>query len=289
MSRLFILFFLTMLALLTIACSIFTINLPTDEITTGPTQTEEIRVPEPDAEVAELTFNFGAGKLELQPGAQDALVSGTVTYNVQDLKPKVKTDGEKITIETGDLEIQGIPKFSSRDVVNDWDFMLSDMPTRLTINAGAYEGDLELGGLSLQSLEVNDGAADAAIKFSEPNQVEMESLRYTTGASNLKLIGLANAHFASMIFRGGAGNYSLDFSGQLTQDAAVTIEAGMGQVTLIVPEGVSARVIFKGSLVEVKTSGDWQKSGDTYLLEGSGPTLTINVDMAAGQLELKTR
>jgi hypothetical protein len=167
--------------------------------------------------------------------------------------------------------------------------MLSDMPTRLSINAGAYQGDLELGGLSLKSLQVNDGAADVRLKFSEPNQVEMESLRYTTGASNLRLSGLANAHFASMIFRGGAGNYSLDFSGDLTQDAVVTIEAGMSQVTLIIPEGVSARVIFKGSLVEVNTSGDWQKSGDTYTLQGSGPTLTINVDMAAGQLELKTR
>jgi len=53
----------------------------------------------------------------------------------------------------------------------------------------------------------------------------METLRYVTGASNLKLSNLANANFASMIFEAG-GNYSLDFSGELRQDAVVTIEAG---------------------------------------------------------------
>ena len=287
MSRVLALLSLTLLALATLACGI-TINLPMDEINTGPTQIEEIHVPKPDAEVADLSLNFAAGKMELRPGAQDALVSGTATYNVQDLKPKIKTEGEKIVIETGDLEIEGIPKFG-KDVKNDWDFMLSDMPIRLSIDAGAYQGDLELGGLSLKSLEIDDGAADTRLKFTEPNKVEMETLRYVTGASNIKLSNLANANFASMIFRGGAGNYSLDFSGDLRQDAVVTIEAGMSQVEIIVPEGVSARVIFKGSLANVDASQEWQKSGDTYIMPGSGPTLTINVDMGAGNLKLVAR
>ena len=85
----------------------------------------------------------------------------------------------------------------------------------LTIAAGAYEGNLELGGLALKSLTVKDGASHVDLSFPEPNQTEMSILRYETGASDVKLTGLANANFSTLTFSGGAGNYTLDFSGEL--------------------------------------------------------------------------
>lgn len=287
MSRKPMFFVLATLALVTMACGI-TINIPipVDEIAAGPTRTEEIVVREPDASVADLALVFGAGELNLEPGAEEALVSGTATFNVEDFKPKIDVDGEKVRIETGDLEIKGIPNFGN-DIKNEWELALGDMPMNLTINAGAYQGDLELGGLSLKSLEIGDGAADVRVKFSEPNKVEMETMRYTTGASNVKISGLANANFSSLIFRSGAGDYTLDFSGELLQDAVAVIESGISQMAIVVSEDTNARVIFKGGLTSVSASSEWSKSGDTYVLEGDGPTLTINVDMGAGNLQLR--
>lgn len=286
MSRKPIILILAAMALVTMACGI-TINvpLPVDEIPTGPTRTEEVVVREPDAPVADLTLVFGAGELKLEPGVEEALVSGTATFNVEDFEPKIAVDDEKVRIETGDLEIKGIPNFGG-DIKNEWELELGEMPMNLTINAGAYQGDLELGGLSLKSLEIGDGAADVRVEFSEPNKVEMETLRYTTGASNVKLSGLANANFTSLIFRSGAGDYTLDFSGELQQDAVAVIESGISQVVIVVSEDTNARVIFKGGLTSVSASNEWSKSGDTYMLEGDGPTLTINVDMGAGNLQL---
>src|SRR3546814_7166011 len=52
----------------------------------------------------------------------------------------------------------------------------------------------ELGGLSLKSLEVKDGASNVDLSFSKSNLVEMSILQYTTGASDVKLTGLANAN-----------------------------------------------------------------------------------------------
>jgi len=277
---------LMIMTLVTMACSI-SLNLPVQKITTGVTQTEQINVPEPDADSADVTLTFGAGELRLSPGSQTGLISGLATYNVEGFKPEIKTNGERVSLETGDLEIRGIPNFSE-DIKNDWDLQLSDMPMDLTINAGAYSGVYEFGDLALKSLEINDGAADVRLKFSKSNRIEMDTLRYVTGASNLRLSGLANANFTSMIFRSGAGDYSLDFSGQLTRDAVVTIESGISHVVISVPEGVAARVYFKGGLSNVTSSGEWTKSGDQYILKGSGPELTFNVDMAAGNLELKT-
>src|SRR4030067_1510696 len=70
------------LALVTMACGI-NIDLP-QEVKTGPTQTDEISVPLPEDTqvVTDLTISFAGGDLELAPGAEDALASGTATYNV---------------------------------------------------------------------------------------------------------------------------------------------------------------------------------------------------------------
>jgi hypothetical protein len=279
---------ITALALVSIACGV-TINLPVDQITTGPTQTEEINIPAPQAETVDLSLTFGAGELNIQPGAETALVSGTATYNVADFKPKIKVDGQQVRLETGNLDIHGIPNFKSNEIKNKWDLKLGDQQMQLKINAGAYQGDFELGGLALKSLEVNDGAAETRLKFSEPNKTEMETLRYITGASSVKLSGLANANFTSMIFRSGAGDYALDFSGELQRDAVVTVESGFSQLTIIVPEGTSAKVILKGGLTNVDMSGGWQKTGETYTLGSGGPVITISMDMGAGSLALRTK
>jgi hypothetical protein len=91
-----------------------------------------------------------------------------------------------------------------------------------------------------------------------------------------------------MIFRSGAGDHTLDFGGNLRKDASVVIESGISQVTIIVPEGIPAVLSFKGGLSNVNASGGWEKSGNQYILTGSGPALTISVDMSAGNLVLRT-
>lgn len=280
---------IAVLALVTMACGI-TIDLPTNNYKVGETVTEEINVPLPDSSQAStrLTLGFGAGELMVSPGAAGALVQGTVTYNVRDLKPEITEGTDEVLIETGDLELTGIPNFGD-DMENTWDLKLAAVPLDLTINAGAYKGEIDLGGLSIQSLRVSDGAADVKLGFSAPNLVEMDTLRYSTGASKVELTGLANANFESLIFKGGAGNYVLDFSGVLKRDATVTVDSGFSSVTVVVPEGVSARVFVDGGLANVDIGGQWEKSGDQYTLAGEGPRLTLNVNIGAGSLTLRNR
>lgn len=282
-----VLIVITALALISLACGV-TFNIPMDRIVTGPVVYEDIQIPMPEADEVELTLNFGAGKLELQGGAKDALVSGEAAYNVADFKPRFSVEGNRVKLETGNLEINGIPRLSD-EVRNEWDLKLGDIPLRLTINAGAYQGDFDLSGIPLKSLTVSDGAADARLRFSEPNPVVMDTLRYSTGASNLRLLGLANANFEHFIFRSGFGNYTLDFSGEMQRDADVSIQAGASQVKIVVPAGTNVRLTIKGVLTNVDAQGEWQGSGDEYRLNGSGSTLTIVVEMGAGNLQLLTQ
>ena len=276
------------LALVSMACGI-NIDLP-EEVKTGPTQTDEINVPSPEDTqvVTDLKFSFAGGELALSPGAEELLVSGTAAYNVTDFKPEVTTSGNTVRITQGDLNMRGIPNFKDT-VINEWDLQLGNMPMDLRIQAGAYSGDFEFGGLSLERLSIADGASDVNLSFSEPNQTEMSLFEYNTGASTVRIDGLANANIDTMTFRAGAGSYTLDFSGELQRDMTVDIESGMSTITIIIPEGFSARLEFDGGLSNVSAGGEWEENGTSYTLDGSGPTIKIIVTMAAGNLTLITK
>lgn len=274
------------LATVTLACGV-QINIPVKNINTIEPVKEKIHVdkPESSTEVTHLTFNFGLGKLNLSPGADNALVDGSAIYNIEDFKPQIHIDGSQVTIETGDLEIDGIPKFDKKQK-NEWNLKLGDMPLAININAGAYQGNLEFGGLSISSLHIVDGASDVKVRFSEPNQIEMSEFKYETGASEVELYGLANANFSKMSFKSGAGGYTLDFSGELLQDADVTINSGMSTLTIVVPKGTSARVFFDSGLANADVHGEWKMKDNGYYLAGGDSMLTININMAAGNLIL---
>lgn len=265
------------LTLGSLACG-FSIDLP-ERVKAGPQVEESITVAAPKSDEAHLTISFGAGELTLSPGAQ-SLVDGTAVYNVEDLKPEIKKNGDNIEIKQGDLN--GLPPLS--DLKNEWNLKLGDTPMDLTIQAGAYEGNFELGGLALKNLTVKDGASNVELSFGEPNQTEMSVLRYETGASNVKLTGLANANFSTLTFSAGAGNYTLDFNGELQRDAVVTIEAGFGDVSLVIPEDVDAVVTVEGAALNVNHSSGWAQNGQNYTQKGSNSTLTIIVKMSAGNL-----
>jgi hypothetical protein len=89
-----------------------------------------------------------------------------------------------------------------------------------------------------------------------------------------------------MTFTGGAGDYTLDFSGTLQRNASVQIDAGVSSLVIIVPKGASATVTVEGAVNSVRVDGSWVRSGDSYTLAGSGKTLTIAVTAGVGSVRL---
>lgn len=265
------------LSLASMACG-FTVNFP-NRPQAGPEVKESITVQDPKSEQTRLSISLGAGKLKLSPGAGN-LVDGAVIYNVESLKPEVIEAGSNIEIKQGNLT--SLPPF--KDIKNEWDLKLGDMPMDLVISAGAYEGRIELGGLALRSLTVKDGASNVDLSFSRSNTIDMSILQYTTGASDVKLTGLANANFSTLTFSGGAGNFTLDFSGDLKKDGVVTIDSGLGNVSLIIPQNINARVTVDSAAVNINHGSGWNQNGKDYTQQGEGPTLTFIVKMAAGNL-----
>jgi hypothetical protein len=282
MTRKPILLTILMLVLASLAC---TAPKPPKTVAVGPLETETINIPAPDAAVVDVDLQFGIGELNIDPGAEESLVEGRAKYNVDDLAPKIEVDETSITIRNDNPD-DGHFFNVDGNVENKWDLQLGTTPINLRITAGAYQGRYELGGLAIEKLTVRDGAADVRLNFDEPNLAEMRMFSYSTGASSVKLTGLANANFEEMEFQGGAGDYTLDFTGELLRDADVTVDAGISSVTILVPEGVNVRLSFDGGLSNVDVHGEWEQDGTDYVQSGTGPTLTIRVKMGAGNLSL---
>jgi hypothetical protein len=267
------------LTLATMACG-FSVSIPPVP-TPGPDITENITVPSPSTGDTRLTLSFGAGELTLSPGAQN-LVDGTAVYNIPELKPEVVTQGSSIEVKQGDFKSLPSPK----DIKNQWDLKLGSTSMDLTIDAGAYKGVYELGGIALTGLTIKDGASNVNLSFSKPNTTQMTVFRYETGASSVKLKGLANANFSTMIFNGGAGDYSLDFAGTLKRDAIITITSGISNLALVIPDGVKANVTVESGVSNVTAGSEWSQNGNLYSQSGTGPTLTFIVKTGAGNLNL---
>ena len=257
-----------------------TITLP-QAPTAGPLIVDKVSVPAPDEGPARLTISYGAGELKLAPGAS-GLVEGTASYNFDALKPEIITDGANVEIKQEDL----LTLVEPTGVKTLWDFQLGAAPMELTVNAGAYEGDFELGGLSLTGLTVKDGASSVTLAFSEPNLAEMAVLRYETGASQVEMTGLGNANFSTMLFNSGAGDYTLDFSGDLKRDATITVSTGLSNLNLVIPDDVSANVTVETGLSNIDAGPSWSQDGNRYSHAGSGPMLTFIVKGGVGNLTL---
>jgi hypothetical protein len=271
---------------LTMAC--MDVRLPQlKKIETGPTVTEEILVPLAGGGTRNVEIAMGLGKLDLQPGAENALVEGEVSYNVPPLKPEVTLDDGDVRIAQGKLE--GIVPELDQGLKNDWTLRLGSTPMALKLTVGAVVARIEVGGLALEELVVSQGASDFDLSFSELNRADMNALRVTAGASNMTLSGLANANAEDISFKGGAGSYKLRFDGQLRRDVDVSIDAGLGSVVVVVPEGVAAEATFEGAATDVDAVHEWTLADNGYVLEGDGPKVTLRIKMGVGSLELRNK
>ncbi len=278
---------ITLVTMVTVAC---TSPGGQTQLKTGAVQTQTISVPLPPdiSKPVDVTLRLGAAELTAGAGAAK-LVEGSVQYNVPEFQPSVSQSGNKVDILQGPTG--GLQGILPKDLVNKWNIKLSNsVPMNLIVQAGAYNGTWNLGGLRLQSLKWEEGASKSTITFDQANPDKAETFNFTTGASTVKLTGLANLNFGTMTFQSGAGSYILEFGGKLKRSANVEIKTGVSNMTIVVPTGTSARITLKNAVSNTKTIGSWNSSGSTYTTgkEDAADKLNITIDMGLSQLTLDT-
>lgn len=275
-----VLFAILILIIASFACSIQNIQMNT-------TETKQVDIMEPLPENSTETvvnFQMTGGKFTITP-AVNGLVTGTIRYNVEGWEPEFTRSSNLYDIkQVNPFRISGLP---SNEVVNNWDLSLTtQIPLALSIEGGASENDFDFTGMRLTNLRIVQGASDSTIRFEAPNPVEMEEFIFTTGASSAKLYGLGYANFSRMSVSCGAGDYTLEFGGALTDEKLVNVKAGVSNISIIIPSGMKAVINNQGTVSNINSRGTWLVTDDTYSTMAEGYTLTINLDMAVGNVNL---
>ncbi len=137
------------LALISAGCMV-------ESMRTGPTRHESVRIGRDASEFLQVNLNMGAGNLKVNPGTTEFL-DGSVIYNVDSWKPEIRYS---TAAGHGNLEIRqpGVHRSLAGHTRYEWDLRLANnIPIDLSVHFGAGEADLNVGSLSLRSVDVQMG------------------------------------------------------------------------------------------------------------------------------------
>lgn len=293
MNKIVIILTALVLMVSTLACCCTfpaTINIdggPTVKV--GDIQESEESVPLGETRSATVDVLFGAGELEITAGDTDALFRGTFSYNVDEWKPQVSYEDGKLIVQQGDDEESwGWP--GDEGVRNEWNLRFSpEAVLDMDIQAGAGQGELDFTGLQIEKLDIDLGAGDFTLRFDEPNPAKMDRFTLDVGAASLEINGVGNASPEDMVVQGGAGEITLDLTGDWARSANIEVTAGFGQLNLYLPDDVGVKVDVTSGLANVETSG-LRRSGDAYVNDAYDEAeieLIIAVTAGVGQVNLE--
>ena len=246
-------------------------------------------IPLGEVDLLKVTIKFGVGKLGLISGEEDVF-EGNFQYDKSILKPNIRYE---ILGETGILSLsQSIKKelnlsFPQKNI---WNLKLpSGVPLQLYINTATYSGDIDLTNLLIENFYLNSGASQTNIVFNQPNLIDLKNINIKTGASSIKMLGLANANFDEMNFTGGAGSYTFDFSGNLTKKSKVNIDAGAAKIILKIPSAIGTKIIIKRfPAVKLDIRGFIKINDQTYISPEYGKSdAELDIEIKGGLVDVE--
>ena len=235
----------------------------------------------------DVRVRYGAGELLIRRGEPGELYRVNLRYDSDIFDPV--TEYEAGALEVG-IEGRGRDLRLRNAEAGELRLQLSpDVPLDLDLDFGAGEADLDLGGLHVASLDVETGASDTEIRFTEPNAGPCDRLKVAMGAAGFAVRGLGNAGCRSLRIEGGVGELTLDFEGAWRDDIDAEVTMALGSVTLVIPEDIGVRVEKAAFLTDFDRTG-FEKRDDTYYSDGwetASRRLTIELKGAFGSVDVR--
>lgn len=235
---------------------------------------------------AEVDVTLAGGDLHVTPGGAH-LVGGAVRSNVSDLDPVVTAGGSRVSVTQGKGGDVNPGKYGS-DLVADWRLTLGTQPMTLTVDAGATNADLELGGLALKAVTVKAGAGVLAVHWSSPDTITADSLDVESGAGAVTVTDVGRMGASKVRVHSGAGAVTVSLGSKVDRDVVLDLESGVGEVVVKVPSSVTARADVKKGVGAVTANG-WTQEGGAWVLgpAGAPPRVNITAHSGAGAVTLE--
>src|SRR5215211_2264091 len=232
-----------------------------------------INVAYPASDDLHVHIALGACRLRAEPGGGEAWISGTCHDPTGKRAPRIFEEGGTVRITEAEPSFERLPVvFGGVPRYELW--FGKGRPFALSVETGASEFEMDLGGVPLEKLTVRQGAGRFELDFSAPNPQAMGLLEVSSGAAGIELENLSNANFSKMRLYGGAAGCELDFGGELSQEAEVAIETGLSGVEIAVPSSTAAMIVAETTLGSVDVGDGFTKREGGFLTEGGITRMT---------------
>jgi hypothetical protein len=246
-------------------------------------------IPLGEIDSLKVGIKFGAGRLDLISGGED-FFEGDFQYENSILKPRINYE------DLGKKGVLNLSQSIKKDISLHWPYkniwnlkLPSNIPLQLYVYSATYDGNIDLTNLGIENFYLSSGASQTNIIFNQPNLVDLKNINIKTGASTVKIIGLANANFNEMDFTGGAGNYTFDFSGNLAKKSKVDINVGAAKVILKIPSYIGTKISFKRfSLSKLNVVGFIKVNEQVYVNPEYGKSdAELDIEIKGGLLDVE--
>jgi hypothetical protein len=235
---------------------------------------------------------FGAGTLSIGPGPAGSLYRMQASYDRNRFDAVSRWDGARgaVTLGLRSRGEGGIRVSAGKELAQSADIRFSPQADLdLTLELGAAQSVIELGGLRLAQLSLETGASQTEVRFSQPNPVKCTRAGFSAGAAALTVRGLGNSRCEEIRFEGGVGSVMLDFSGAWPANARFEASIAVGGLTLRVPKKVGVRLELDQFVASFQPVG-FVRQGRTFLSENYATAerhLDVKVSTSFGGLAIE--
>lgn len=234
-----------------------------------------------------VQVQYGGGDLRLGAAAGGLLYELRMRYDERQMRPVTEYDRASGRLRLGVESVRRNQRAQRGG--NAAIGLAPSIPTDLSLEFGAGRAELELGGLSLRSVDLSTGASETEVRFAAPNRVQAGTVRVASGASRLRMRGLGNARAERFVLDGGVGEATLEFDGAWTRDAGLEVEMGLGALTMRFPRHLGVRIQREGFLTRFSPAG-MVRRGDAWYSrnwDSARYRLTVRIEAALGSINVQ--
>lgn len=241
-----------------------------------------------------VIIDIGVGTIDIKRNNTGDILNAEVEYNPDDMQVDIEYDRRK---DNGELYLTSERRDKGLDIDsedNHWYLEFGDkVPISFEIDIGACEAELDFSGLRIDGLDMDMGASSIVVDFRKLNPERIPKIRIDVGASELEIKGLGNANFDKLIFDGGVGDFTLDFSGDFQKRSYVDMNVGLGSLSVLVPKDAGVQITSESSFlssIDIDEDDFEEVDDDLYESDNFGDTdkeLVIEIDVGLGSVEVE--
>ncbi|MFQ5738508.1 MAG: hypothetical protein ACE5JX_05810 [Acidobacteriota bacterium] len=212
----------------------------------------------------EANIELNIGTLEIDAGSPLNVYDLDLYYNEAAFRPDLdfRREGDVAHL---DFQLKGEGRSIRKLDKTRMNLRLNPtLALRLEAQTGVGETQIDLSGMKIESLRLENGVGETTLSMLSPNSGDCDRIEVRNGVGSLEITGLGNFGFRQMQFQGGVGGAKLDFSGSWEREGEVDIAVGIGGVKILLPRNLGAEVRMSKNLLSGIDASEFRKKGNTY-------------------------